>query len=139
MLTITLLTVILATLAVWWLDAALQVEIWRMADPDLKRPAIFHLYRVAILITYNILLTVALLPTLSAWVIPVVILVNVIGIIIYEFRFTYLAYGDWKFHKNWGYKIGEWKIPYPNWKTMILVLISSAITLGTIVNRLDKE
>lgn len=117
----------------WWNDSGHQVLIWDMVDPAKKKSAEYHWSRSIILILVCAMSWLFLFKLSNEWLwsLLFVICVNVVGIVIYEFRYCYLAYGDWKFHKEWGWKIklfGKIKtIAYPKWGYWILIAIINLI------------
>lgn len=116
----------------WWRDAELQVLVWDMVDPAKKKPAEYHLKRsiFLILVSLGSYLFLSWLSNEWFWSLLFVIGIDIIGIVVYELRYCYLAYGDWKFHKEWGWKIKLWKtitISYPKWRHWILIAIINFI------------
>jgi len=111
----------------WWNDSGLQVQVWDMVDPAKKKAAEFHWTRSLILIGISALSWLFLWKLSNEWLWSLIFVIstNIVGIVIYEFRYCYLAYGSWRFHKTWGWKIKLWKkikiIPYPLWWQWILI------------------
>jgi len=119
----------------WWNDSGLQVLIWYMVDPKKKKAAEYHWTRSLILIGISAMSWFFLWKLSNEWLwsLIFVISVNVVGIVLYEFRFNQMAHGSWKFHKVWGWKIKLWKkikiIPYPLWWQWILIGLVNVVSV----------
>jgi len=117
----------------WWNDSGLQALIWDMVDPAKKKAAEFHWIRSKILILISALSWFFLWKLSNEWLwsLLFVVCMNVVGIVIYEFRFNQKAHGSWKFHKTWGWQIKIFgmviTINYPKWRHWILIGIVNAI------------
>lgn len=130
---------VISIIVIWYMDAELQANIWQMADPDKKKPGEFHLLRVAILLIMSVTFIVGYWSEFGWYIILITIAAMLVGIVIYEFRYCYIMYGDWKFYKHWGYQIGKWSILYPNWKYMIAIMFAGLVSLGVLVKRIDER
>ncbi len=123
------------TIIRWWNDSGHQVLIWDMVDPKKKKAAEYHWSRSTILILVSATSWLFLWKLSNGWLLALVFVVctNIIGIVLYEFRFNKLAHGDWKFHKVWGWKIKIFgkiiTIRYPKWRHWILIGIINAIAV----------
>jgi len=104
-----------------------------MVDPKKKKAAEFHFTRSIILILISAMSWFFLWRLSNEWLwsLVYVVCVNIVGIVIYEFRFNQKAHGSWKFHKVWGWKVKLWKktkiIPYPLWWQWILIAVINAV------------
>ena len=120
---------------IWYHDAWLQHVIWKQIDPIKKEPALFHFIRSIYLLSGEFLWFLAILFITRKWLLSLLFVVsaNIVGIVLYEFRFNHLAHGSWKFHKTWGWKvkIGKKvrKISYPKWWLWIIIMLVNIVVI----------
>ena len=120
------------SLQYWIANMYREIETWRIADHKKKNPAYYHKIRVIEIFALLILESVCMFQRHGWWSIGIVICMNIIGIILYEFIWCYKIYGDWKYHKAWGWEVQlfnkVWKIEYPKWQQWTIIGIIAIIS-----------
>ena len=110
----------------WLVDALLQVHIW--STPE-ENPNLFHKYRAIHTIIGIVIQMIFAFYIYNVKGIWIILSSHIIGISLYEFLYCQVKYGDWKYYKEWGYKVFKLTIKYPRWYVFVLLIIASVVGL----------